>query len=169
MKQIPLTKGAHALVDDADFEQLSQHKWLLITPGGANGRRYAARYVGRKLVYMHRLLLADQLSPECPHADHRDGDGLNNSRANLRVCNRSQNQRNRGPQPRTDRTSQFKGVSFRKGNWLARINTTPGIQTHIGSFGTELEAALAYDAAAIVYHGQFARLNFPSGIGSVAP
>lgn len=169
MKSIPLTKGQYALVDDQDYAAISQYNWCLITPGGPNGRRYAARFdKDNHVIYMHRVIMQDQFTPEQNFCDHRDGNGLNNTRQNLRVCNRSQNQRNRGQQSRIGRTSAFKGVSRRKNGWLTRINTQPGVQTHIGIFGTEMDAAMAYDAAALVYHGEFAKLNFPQGTGSVA-
>lgn len=94
--------------------------------------------------------------------DHIDGDGSNNRIANLREATNAENMRNRGGNKNT--TSQYCGVSWHRqtSKWLARIMLF-GKRTHLGSFTDEIEAAKAYDVAALKLHGNFARLNFPEG------
>jgi hypothetical protein len=151
MKEIPLTQGRVALVDDADFEAVSKHKWSY-----SDG--YAAARIGGRRVSMHRWLMGE---PRRKEVDHVDGNRANNQRHNLRVCTRLQNLMNR-PKPNRYTTSKYKGVSWiaKQGYWQARIQggTAPGIFI-IGQYATELEAAAAYNAAAIQYHGEYARLN----------
>jgi hypothetical protein len=105
---------------------------------------------------MHRLIV------DAPHGvlvDHRDGDGLNNTRANLRLCSNAENMRNSG-RKRTN-TSGFKGVIHHKktGKWVARI-TVNDQEKHLGLFPTREAAARAYDDAARRLHGAFALTNF---------
>lgn len=162
MKSIPLTKGYSAQVSDSDFEELSKYNWAVIMPGGPRSRRrYAVRFQSGKAIYMHRQILADELTAERNHCDHIDGDGLNNQRDNLRPCTRSENQRNRGLMPRKGRSSQFKGVTRTPSGWFARITPPAGRQMALGYFESEIVAARAYDQAAVSFHGEFARLNFP--------
>jgi hypothetical protein len=155
MKEIPLTRGLVALVDDADFEYLSQFKWY------ADRKGYALRSAphpdgsGRnKSIQMHRDLLG--LKHDDPVlVDHEDLNKANNQRYNLRIANKSQNQHNQGI--RKNNTSGFKGVTWNKsfGRWHARIrvNTT---RKHLGYFDTPEEAHAAYQKAAIDLHGEFA-------------
>lgn len=160
MREIPLTKGKVALVDDEDHEWLSAWKWQALV---VKTKRYAFRTYkqeGRtRTVYMHRAIAADIRG----EVDHVDGDGLNNQRANLRPASDSQQRQN--ARRRSDNTSGFKGVTRRSGvrPWSARIKRD-GICRHLGAFTTPEEAARAYDRAALELFGEFARLNFPEGI-----
>ena len=106
---------------------------------------------------MHRLIIG---TPDGRATDHKDSDGLNNQRVNLRICDPSQNSSN--AVIRSDNTSGFKGVSWRKNRrkWLAQIQHDHRV-IHIGQFSTALEAAIAYDEAARKLHGEFARTNLP--------
>ena len=155
MKQIPLTQGKFALVDDADFDWLNQWKWYCL-----NGA-YAARNVysgkNKKCILMHREIAC---TPDGLLTDHRDLDGLNNQRYNLRDATKSQNGMNRGANKGAE--SKFKGV-FAKGGrfWGAQIMVN-GILEFRGQYQSEIEAAQAYNEAAIELHGEFARLNIIS-------
>lgn len=161
--EIPLTQGAVALVDEEDAAHLLGFKWLLYRPG--HGRRYAGRRVAKShdhgaLMAMHRVILA---APQGFDVDHIDGDGLNNTRANLRIATRSQNMANIPKRPGC--SSQFKGVSWNKrsGRWVANIGHNNRV-VYLGGFTSELQAALAYDRAARDLFGEFARLNFAQDI-----
>ena len=92
MKEIPLKNGGVALVDDADYDMVAQFRWKLVTM--ANGRlRYAFTYHSRRMIGMHRMLFSGTFGTAFL-VDHINGDGLNNTRANLRVVTRSENAKN---------------------------------------------------------------------------
>lgn len=155
MKEIQLTKGYVALVDDADYEWLNQWKWHIISTH--NGRHIAAKRTEWpiiKSVYMHRAILG--LTHQDDICDHIDGNPLNNQRHNLRVCNKNQNAQNSRP----NKGKEHKGVSFfsRDSVWVARI-TVDNKCLFLGRFNTKRQALMAYNDAAIKYHGEFAWLN----------
>jgi hypothetical protein len=161
MKEIPLTKGKIALVDDADYERVvALGKWCASqhsrTAWYAKKRISGPDRASRKIIIMHRFILG--LSEPRPLVDHVNGNGLDNRRENLRLATQSQNQQNRGP----SYGRKLKGVCFDKsdGRWLASIRIN-GISRSLGRFGTPEEAARAYDAADRRHFGAFARLNFP--------
>lgn len=116
---------------------------------------------GRYLL-VHRIVwtLATGRDPVGFQIDHIDGDGLNNALTNLRLATASENGRNRSAERGAQ--SQLKGVSRcrRSGRWRAYIGHS-GSSRALGTYGTEVEAARAYDRAASDLHGEFARLNFP--------
>jgi hypothetical protein len=157
VKQIPLSRGVYAVVDDVDFAWLSQWKWHCTKIG------YAARTIRskdggkKKCIYMHRLIMDAQPGFEI---DHIDGDTLNNQRGNLRQATYGQNKVNTGL--RRTNTSGYKGVVWHKQclKWKAEI-TINSKNRHLGLFSTKEEAAKAYDKAALENFGEFARLNFP--------
>lgn len=150
---IPLTRGLVALVDADDAVVLSAYRWHAIE--AKPGLWYAARRARGRYIYMHREVLGhpDGL------VDHRNGDGLDNRRANLRLANHALN--NCNTRKRAGTTSRYKGVSRHRGAWRARITPPGGQQATLGRFESEAEAALAYDAAARRLFGRWARLNFP--------
>lgn len=157
MKQIPLTQGYIALVDDIDFEWLNQWKWgALKAPHTVYAVRYTSRAGGKKpqFVYMHRLILEARKGQE---TDHRNGNGLDNQRANLRFCTSSQNNMNRA---HGRGTSVYKGVSWstRRRKWQVQIGCE-GKSVFLGRFDSEEEAACAYNTAALERFGEFAHLN----------
>lgn len=153
MRLVPLTRGLSARVDDSDFEILSAHSWYAMKC--INGSTYyAATRTGGKIVLMHRLITS---APRGMHVDHRNGDGLDNQRCNLRVCTPSQNGGNRGP---ARKNAGFKGV-YKLGNRYVAYIHHHGKKHHLGCFGDPADAARAYDAAALTYFGEFARLNLP--------
>lgn len=160
MKQIPLTKGYVAVVDDEDFERVNARKWHALV--GKSRAVYAERTVrgedGKQShLLMHRFILG--ITDPKVEVDHRDHDGLNNRRGNLRACSKLQNQHNQ-QKPR-GKSSKFKGVSWFKHcrRWAAQI-MVKGKAINIGYYKTELEAARAYDAAAKEHFGEFAHVNF---------
>lgn len=155
--EIPLTKGKVAIVDIADYEWLSQHKWYAQWSGQ---KWYAARRVhnlGERshIVFMHREIVEAGHGTE---VDHKDGDGLHNTRANLRLATRPENMWNRSAQ--TNNTSGYKGVGWNKDRrkWQAQINVR-GKYKYLGLFEDVRDAANAYDAAARELHGEYARTN----------
>jgi hypothetical protein len=164
-KEILLTKGQVALVDEADFDWLNQWSWHA---RGISRTWYAGRVVrtspgrrgSRVTIYMHRLILGVGPGEE---VDHRDGNGLNNRRGNLRVCSHGQNTMN--SQKARSKTSQFKGVHWSRSSktWVVSIRKRSGPR-HIKYFKSEVEAAKEYDRVARVWFGEFARLNFPGDV-----
>ena len=160
MKQIPLTQGKFALIDDADFDAVSARKWHAMTDRKRPGKWYAATGIHRssstRRIYLHRFLMQP---PAGLDVDHRDGDGLNNVRSNLRVSTRSQNIANsRG---RFNPTG-YRGVYKKKTRYFASVKD--GKRTiYLGTFDCPIEAAKVRDVEALRRFGEFAVLNFPAG------
>jgi hypothetical protein len=155
---IPLTQGKVALIDDCDAH-LAQHKWYATrTP---QGRWYAQRTArvddGARKVLLHREALG--ITDPAVEVDHKDGNGLDCRRHNIRPATPSQNQANRQPA-----RPGLKGVRLHRlrNHWWAVI-TIAGRRTYLGRFPDAEAAARAYDTAARRLFGEFARLNFPEG------
>lgn len=156
MKTIELTKGKAAIVDDKDFEWLSKLSWHA-------AKRKQTWYAATRIydtnrghiAYMHRLLTGAQKGEK---VDHRDRNGLNNRRSNLRPCNSLQNCMNKGPLK--NKRSRFKGVQFvnKLRKWCAEI-TVLGHRKRLGVFVRQRDAAIAYNEAALKEFGEFAYLN----------
>lgn len=158
MKEILLTQGKFAIVDDDDYGWLSRWKWH--ATHHKDGNWYAVHTTERpehKHLLMHRVIMD---APDGIGVDHKNRNGLDNRRKNLRFCDDIQNQRNREKSSRNK--SGFKGVCWHKGQrkFIANIKI-PGKRVHLGYFETAEEAARAYDNAAKMLHGEFSRLNFP--------
>lgn len=159
MKEIPLTQGKTALVDDEDYEALRVFNWQAKNKevdiwyayrGGRNGEAATG-------FYMHREILG--ITSKEHWVDHRNRNGLDNRRANLRIATKSQNQFN-SAKPCTNK-SGYKGVYFKAqtGRWAAQIRAN-GRCFHLGYYDSAEEAARVYDNAAKEKHGEFARTNF---------
>ncbi len=154
---IPLTKGYEAIIDAADVPIVEALRWRALVVRRKDGsieNVYASSNAkGGNTVYLHRFIAGE---PEGLHVDHRDGDGLNCRRDNLRPCTASQNNCNRRRGIRN--TSGFKGASWNAsvGKWLARI-TVRGKRHNLGHFDTPEEAHAAYVKGAAMHHGEFAR------------
>lgn len=158
MKLLKLTRGKLAMVDDADFERLFECKWQARFNRGtwyAYRCVYVKRVATRKHGY-YNLSLQEAVMGNRPgwFIDHRDKNPLNNTRQNLRFATRVQNNANRGPMG----ALRLKGVTRRKNKYRARI-CADGKSTNLGTFWTAIEAARAYDKAALALWGEFASLN----------
>jgi HNH endonuclease len=155
---IPLTQGKFAIIDEADFELVSQYKWhfgLRRTTYGARGYARARTKDDRRGLTMHRLILG---ATDGQIVDHRDGDGLNNTRANLRFVTHSQNAYN----IHTNSPHGYLGVVWDRSRKLWSSFLSADCRRVFGLRAVDLiEAAYAHDVAARHFHGEFASLNFP--------
>ncbi len=163
MKLIDISTPKHpnvfAMVDDEDYDSLNTFKWSTRKHGStfyAFRKRRASDTLGPTVVNMHREVLSP---PDGYYVDHADGNGSNNTKANLRVCTNSENQRNKSKSG-NNKSSKFKGVHFQKSTqrFQAYIKVCKR-QIHLGYFQDDVSAALAYNHAAISYFGEFAKLN----------
>lgn len=152
MKEIELTKGYKAIVDDEDFEFLNQFHWTYSLGYALRHGKVCGKY---KAIYMHRLV---NKTPKGVFTDHINRNKLDNRKINLRTVTKSQNQRNVDTQ--SNSTSGFKGVSYHKLNkrWQTYIKVN-GKQIALGSYGDARQAAQVYNNSALKYHGQYAKLN----------
>lgn len=148
--------GGVTYVDDEYYEELSKHKWYLHIDGYAS-RRVQKDFI-RKTIMMHREIMGVSDRGLHTQVDHINHDKLNNTKENLRICTIRENQRNRPKSKRGE--SIYKGVCrcSRGKYWRSLIQTQDG-RLDLGKFKTQEEAALAYNEAAIKYHGEFAYLN----------
>lgn len=165
VREVPLTQGKVALVDDDDYESVIHYKWYAQRSKRLHGddafyayrtRIVAERKSGEsKCQFLHRFLIDTALD-----IDHENGDGLNCQRSNLRIATTSQNCANKRIS-RPNKSSRFIGVCWVKGQkkWLANIRANQRL-IHIGLFDSEESAARARDEAAKIHFGEFARLNF---------
>lgn len=155
---VPLTRGYEAIIDAADVSLVSAWSWQAKTRRRTGGTVYAERSLrldGRKLsVQMHRVIGS---TPDGLETDHRDGNGLNNRRSNLRTATQSQNACNRGPMP--SNKSGVKGVYWQKSvqKWHAQIQVGGKVH-YLGLFRCITAAALAYAKASRELHGEFGRV-----------
>lgn len=157
MREIPLTKGYVAIVDDEDYNRLMGTSWYALI---SSNLVYAARRVtddrGRRIQLMHRLLLGE---PDGLQVDHENHNGLDNQRSNLRIATYRQNQGN--SRKNKSATSIYKGVywSTPRSRWDSEITKPDGKKQHLGSFNSEVLAAKAYNESAMTIFGSFAHLN----------
>lgn len=162
MKEIQLSKTGKnrgkyvALVDDEDFEYLNQFRWHV---SEFKNTMYASTIIiinnRKKNTYIHNLIM------NCIWIDHKDNNGLNNQKSNLRLCTHKQNCTNRGSS--INSSSKYKGVSVvktRKSGWTSYVYFQ-GKKYYLGYFRNEIDAAKAHDKKAKELHGEFAHLNFP--------
>lgn len=167
MKEIILTQGKKAIVDDEDFEFLNQYDWCVAM---AREKRWGYKAVkgftysknGKKqtqMIQMHRIIMLSP--PDIFDVDHIDGNSLNNQKSNLRICTHAENMMN--IRRRVSSSSRFRGVTFNKQDkrWRARF-FLGGKSLLDKKFNKEEEAALIYNEFCKKYHGEFARLNIIS-------
>jgi len=162
MKRLKLINSSvRALVDDEDYDRVKKYVWKL--EQRKNGQRYVRATVGGKTERLHRLVLKlhhGHRGRRAKRVDHRDRNGVNNQKLNLRFATQSQNKANSFKRKKTSH-SRYKGVWKQNGKWRARIGTK-GKYYSLGFYRREDQAAAAYDGAARVLFGKFACLNLPS-------
>lgn len=166
MRKLTTDNGYTFMIDDMDYLIVSKYHWI----GWVSQKRLSDGSLGVPHVYvyahfyknnkdsqllLHRLIMD---APSDRQVDHIDGNGLNNCKSNLRLCTLPQNLMNKCKKPTN--TTGYKGVYRHKGTrkWRAQISTNNRAM-HLGSFTTKEQAALAYNAAAFKYYGEFAKLN----------
>lgn len=148
MKIIKSTNGYEILVDDSVYAWASKYRWSVNSHSDRDSKTVMHT---RTHIAMHRLIMGN---PRGKFVDHIDGNQLNNQRSNLRLCTNSQNLRNQKINSRN--TSGYKGVTFRKDRNKFRAII---LDRFIGYYDTAIDAAKAYNQAAIKEFGEFARLN----------
>lgn len=154
---VSLTKGYEALIDSADVPLVSKFNWCASvcrsTVYAVRGTRRGEKGYPARNICMHRVIAN---TPEGFETDHINGNGLDNRRCNLRSTSRAQNSVNTGI--KKNNTSGYKGVDWSKTRkkWRARIRVN-GERVGLGYYDSPEEAGAAYDEAARIYHGEFAR------------
>lgn len=155
----PKNGNRSCFIDEEDFDFVKNFYWSAVKQGSTyyayshdpdcNGKR--------KSIKLHRILLS---STDGEIVDHINGNGLDNTRKNLRTVSNTQNLQNRGL-TKNKNSSKYKGVFARdsKVTPFKSLIMVNKVSKYLGSFPTELEAALAYNEAALTYFGTFARIN----------
>lgn len=159
-RTLTLTQGKVALVDLDIFDQVSQWKWSAARTGKHRIRWYAVRNTKNKdgnyrLLYLHHVVLP------CPKGlmpDHINGDSLDYRRQNLLLATNQQNCANSERKGGAIRSSRYKGVHFHNNKWEATIRVNL-VKKYLGRFSNEEDAAAAYNKAAILFFGEFSRIN----------
>jgi hypothetical protein len=155
-KEIQLTQGQVAIVDDDMYDYLNQWKWCV---NNCNGKLYAVRSLSipkkRKIIYMHRFIVKNDSEM---HTDHCNGNTLDNRKINLRICTNSQNLMNQ--KIHKNNKSGYKGIYFNKRtNRFDVYISIDKKQRRVGVYKDVKDAIKNYNEAAIKYYGEFANLN----------
>lgn len=166
-KELILTGGEVALVDDEDYPLLSRHKWQLSHDDGYAVTTVQTRFGKNNTFYLHRFIIGGFCT-----CDHINLNKLDCRKENLRRATMQENGWNKGKQIRKDRppTSNYKGVRYaplkNKPRWLAFFkyvkpgaHKSTGKMIYLGYFDTEIEAAKAYNEAIVKYRGEWAWVN----------
>ncbi len=158
MREIKLTQGKTAFIDDDDFEKLSKFKWCYSKSTGYAVRKGRKASGEPRTVHMHRYIVLHE-NRYVDEVDHINGNKLDNRKCNLRTATCQKNAFNR-KKPNVNSTSKYKGVLKRKNStkWEARLKIN-NKAIYLGKFADEVDAALAYNSAALKYYGPYARLN----------
>ena len=151
-KKILITRGQIVIVDEQDYQELSQYKWYLIDGFAA---RTIKKENKRTTIYMHRVIMDAPIGISVYHINHNK---LDNQRENLRLVKGSARMHRR---PSVKHSSKYRGVYWCKDKrkWIAEIKVYKK-QIRLGRFEVEKDAAVAYDEAARKYYGSLARTNF---------
>ena len=150
MRKIKLTQGKFALVDDEDYIYINQYRWCY----NAHNNTAMSR-IKSKLVDMHRVIMS---TPKGMDTHHKNHNSLDNRKMNLQICTHAENIRHMVKHKSS--SSRYKGVHWNNFSqkWRARI--VYNYRTiHLGRFLNEIDAAAAYNKAAVKYFGKFALLN----------
>lgn len=168
-KEIQLTQGYVTIVDDKWFDFLNQFNWSISRPKSNSNRLCAKRHrlknenwCSSAKVFMHRhIMFLEGYNIQNKQIDHKNGDALDNRLNNLRIATHTENARNR--RISKTNTSGYKGVCWdeRRKKWRVYIRIDNNKRSFLGNFTDILSAVKAYDAAAIIYHKEFANTNFP--------
>jgi hypothetical protein len=148
------------IIDDEDCDKIKDYTWQV-----RKNHNYNVFYIGSKIKQKNNIYKNIELSrlitgAKCTElVDHKNGDTLDNTKSNLRVCSRAENNRNSNKR-KDGNTSNYKGVCWKARNnkFVSQINFN-NKKIHLGYFETEDQAAIAYNMAAIKYFGEFARPN----------
>jgi len=158
MRIITLVRGQNVIVDADLFEELNKYRWFLANDGYARRTKEVAKIDGKRVVkayLMHREVLG---TPRGMITDHINGNKLDNRKANLRVCTRSENAMNRSTP--SHNISGYKCIHWlsREKRWCVAV-TGGKKKVHVGTYKNISEAVLARDLVIQQLHGGFARLD----------
>jgi hypothetical protein len=164
MKEIRLSchgknRGKYvALIDDEDYERVNQFKWCVYKNGKNLYAQRAILIEGVKSAQsLHRFIMNAQSAD--PQIDHKDGNGLNNQKLNLRFCTHGENMAN--SKPRIEKSSIYKGVLYHSRDKKYAVSIQHNKKRiNLGYFDNEIDAAKVYDKKALELFGEFARPNF---------
>ena len=161
---VGVSRFGNVLVSKVDEELFLRYNWSVFKSGEKFYARRKKKIDGiSKIFLLHREIMKAKNGQE---VDHINGDGMDNRRENLRLCSHRENMQN-SVKRKNDAASIYKGVHLCKNRWRSQIKIN-GKQIHLGNFDHELDAAKAYDGAAIRFFGDFARPNFPNESFSLA-